>query len=189
MRLAPLPPPYYTNERKRKFKIKWLLILILLLIIAAAVFVFIKKKSNKTDEAKDINILKDASELKREQAVHEEIKIPTVEANNEKKEDKNDEVLPSAYLANTDNELLSKDFLNKTEISTIKLIRDEIYARHGFVFDDKETQKYFETKTWYVKNPNYTDELLNDMEVKNLEIISKFLNEEKDNNDEIDKEE
>jgi len=51
------------------------------------------------------------------------------------------------------------------------VLRNEIYARHGRVFKDKELQKYFETQAWYKANPDFKDEQLNETEIANLAKI------------------
>lgn len=189
MKLAPIPPPYYTTEKKKNNGLKWTILFVSALVIIAIVyFGFIRKKDDTVEIKEEKTIIKEASEIKNEENTKEEIKIPTVEAEEVTEETKRELELPSSFIANTNHELLSEEYLYKTEIAKIKLIRDEIYARHGYIFDNKEKQKYFESKTWYKPNPEYSDELLNDMEIENLKIISTFLNEEQeDENDEIDK--
>lgn len=197
MRLSPIPPPYYTTDSKRRRVNKWLIIFIIgILLAGGALYYLLSRDPISKDTAKEEeSILKDASEIDQAGNKEEEIKIQTVDSKdkeeNSYEDTSEDDIkeynLPSAYLKNTDSELLTEAFLKDTEIGQIKLIRDEIYARHGFVFKDRETQKYFEEKTWYVKNPNYTDELLNDVEKKNLDLIGKFLKD--DNKKDEEKEE
>ena len=49
--------------------------------------------------------------------------------------------------------------------------RNEIYARYGYVFDSKELNDYFATKSWYTVNSAATDDSLSDLEKKNAEFI------------------
>lgn len=189
MKLAPIPPPYYTTEKKKNNGLKWAILSIAALVIITIIYFGFIRKKDDVEVKEEKTIIKEASEIKNEEYKKEEIKIPTIETNEEITEvTKRELELPSSFIANTNYELLSEEYLYKTEIAKIKLIRDEIYARHGYIFQNKETQKYFESKTWYKPNPEYSDELLNDMEIENLKIISTFLNEEQeDENDEIDK--
>ena len=53
----------------------------------------------------------------------------------------------------------------------MRVLRNEIYARRGRVFKDKELQKYFEAQRWYRPNPDFKDEMLSETESKNLAII------------------
>lgn len=72
--------------------------------------------------------------------------------------------------------------LKKKEILALsleerRLARNEIYARHGRMFDDKSLQKYFEKQSWYT--PLYSPEEFNEgvlskVEKYNLRLIRKF---------------
>jgi hypothetical protein len=53
----------------------------------------------------------------------------------------------------------------------LRVLRNEIYARHGRMFKDVKLQKYFETQSWYKANPDFKDDQLNDIEVQNLTKI------------------
>jgi len=53
----------------------------------------------------------------------------------------------------------------------LRVLRNEIYARHGRMFKDLKLQKYFETQSWYKGNPDFKDEQLNEIEVQNLAKI------------------
>ncbi len=53
----------------------------------------------------------------------------------------------------------------------LRVLRNEIYARHGRMFKDAKLQKYFETQSWYKSNPDFKDEQLNEIEVQNLAKI------------------
>jgi len=53
-------------------------------------------------------------------------------------------------------------------------MRDEIYARHGKVFKDTWTQKYFASFDWYKADPNYSDTSLTPVEKGNLAVIAAY---------------
>jgi hypothetical protein len=69
------------------------------------------------------------------------------------------------YLTEDDVKNLSKDQLG--------LARNEIFARHGYVFTDDEYKKYFSSKSWYVPNPSYdgSDSTLNQYEIANYQLL------------------
>ena len=54
--------------------------------------------------------------------------------------------------------------------------RNEIYARHGYVFKSIELRSYFMTKSWYYPDDSF-DGVLNGVEKKNAEFISDYQNE------------
>ncbi len=72
------------------------------------------------------------------------------------------------YLAT---EEITEDLLYGLFIEDLRVLRNEIYARHGRVFKDKQLQKYFLEQPWYKPNPDFKDELLTEKEYKNLAII------------------
>ena len=53
----------------------------------------------------------------------------------------------------------------------LRVLRNEIYARHGRVFKDVTLQKYFESQAWYRADPAFLDEQLNEIEAQNLAKI------------------
>jgi hypothetical protein len=50
-------------------------------------------------------------------------------------------------------------------------LRNEIFARHGRVFNDRKLQGYFESFPWYHRNPAYSDSVLTPIERKNVATI------------------
>lgn len=73
-------------------------------------------------------------------------------------------------------EKLSTDALDEDALSglfteDLRILRNEIFARHGRVFKDAELQKYFAAQAWYQPNPEFKDDQLTETEVKNLGAI------------------
>jgi hypothetical protein len=68
---------------------------------------------------------------------------------------------------------LKDDTLGDMFAEDLKVLRNEIYARHGRVFKDPELQKYFEQQPWYKANPDFKDDQLNEIEAANLAKIKK----------------
>ena len=61
----------------------------------------------------------------------------------------------------------------------LRIMRNEIYARHGYVFKDNELRNYFEKQSWYRRDDEFSIEKLNTYEMlfanylKNLELQNK----------------
>lgn len=55
--------------------------------------------------------------------------------------------------------------------NTLALIRNEIYARNGYVFTKQKYQDYFSSKQWYSPNPNFSESWLNSVEKYNIQLI------------------
>ena len=73
--------------------------------------------------------------------------------------------------ANLGTEVLPEDGLGELFTEDLRVLRNEIFARHGRVFKDPQLQKYFEAQPWYQANPEFTDDSLNEIEYQNLALI------------------
>lgn len=54
----------------------------------------------------------------------------------------------------------------------LRMLRNEIYARHGRIFKDAKLQKTFTEMSWYQPNPDFKDEMLSETESQNLKLIA-----------------
>ncbi len=80
-------------------------------------------------------------------------------------------------LSESSREYLSKADLIELTAEECRLARNEIYARHGRIFNSEELQEYFESCSWYVPMipPEAFDEsLLNEYEVANRDLIVEY---------------
>ncbi|MBR5338419.1 MAG: YARHG domain-containing protein [Lachnospiraceae bacterium] len=67
--------------------------------------------------------------------------------------------------------------LEKLNAQELKLARNEIYARHGRKFKDKELQDYFNSKPWYrgtIEANKFNDNWLTEIEKKNRDLIQEY---------------
>jgi hypothetical protein len=65
-------------------------------------------------------------------------------------------------------EPLSESALENMFAEDLRVLRNEVYARHGRVFKNPELQAYFAAQSWYKADPNFKDEQLNAIEAENL---------------------
>src|SRR5258708_7648468 len=72
------------------------------------------------------------------------------------------------------NKPITRTLLQGLFLEDVRKMRDEIYARHGKVFKDQWTQKYFASFDWYKANPNFTDASLSAVEKGNLAVIAGY---------------
>lgn len=59
----------------------------------------------------------------------------------------------------------------------LKITRNEIYARHGRIFNDRDLQEYFERQKWYVPqiaSNDFDSSCLNEVERYNIELIKTY---------------
>jgi len=66
---------------------------------------------------------------------------------------------------------LTDDTLGAMFAEDLRVLRNEVYARHGRIFKDPKLQKYFESQAWYKPNPDFKDDQLNQIESDNLKKI------------------
>ena len=69
---------------------------------------------------------------------------------------------------------ITRALLQGLFLEDVRKMREEIYARHGKVFKDPWTQKYFASFDWYKANPNYNDASLSAVEKGNLVVIAGY---------------
>ena len=70
--------------------------------------------------------------------------------------------------------LLERKDLENLSAEQCRLARNELYARHGRMFDDAALQSYFESCSWYqgsIPAANFSDTVLSEIEVKNRDFI------------------
>ncbi|MBW1297606.1 YARHG domain-containing protein [Aquimarina litoralis] len=60
------------------------------------------------------------------------------------------------------------DFKTEEELAIIK---NEIFASHGYMFTKKKWQDYFESKSWYIPTDGNASDKLTDIEKKNIALI------------------
>lgn len=53
-------------------------------------------------------------------------------------------------------------------------LRNEIYARHGKIFKDKEMARYFSSFDWYKPDPQFNEKTLNEIEKQNIASIFNY---------------
>jgi len=79
------------------------------------------------------------------------------------------------YLTPADRLVKAAELQDRSK-AELRVMRNEVYAHHGRVFQDAELQNYFSKKTWYRQNPAYSDELLTEVDRENARVIQEFEN-------------
>ncbi len=121
-----------------------------------------------TTEIADENSAEDVSALASSDTYEKEVEQEWPETQNDAETDR-DYILPYSdrrYLSESDLYGLSKE--------ECRLARNELYARHGRLFDDEELQAYFNRKDWYygrISPADFQESVLNDYEFYNRDLI------------------
>ncbi len=75
-------------------------------------------------------------------------------------------------LPTSSEEYLSEEALWGLTQEELRLARNEIYARHGYIFKDEGLQAYFNSKSWYQPvTTEVSDTELNEYEIANRDLI------------------
>lgn len=83
---------------------------------------------------------------------------------------------PDSYILPTDREYLTGEDLDRFTPEELVLIRNEIYARHGYDFQHEALRSYFDAKSWYQPVPGacgdgFDASCFNEYENANLALI------------------
>lgn len=125
---------------------------ILLLII----FVFSGCSNNSKESELELDKLNEA-DIKIEQNISEELKINKI-----------------ITINNIDFNLDSKfeiELLGKLDKHELSILRNSIYAKYGYKFNNPEYRDYFEKFEWYKEKKSNTDIKLNNIDRKNINSI------------------
>jgi hypothetical protein len=75
-----------------------------------------------------------------------------------------------------ENKTVSEQMLRGLSLHELRLLRNEVYARHGRVFRAPWLQQYFESQPWYTGDDKFKDEQLSGSDKLNVETIVKYEN-------------
>ena len=76
------------------------------------------------------------------------------------------------YIFPSDRQYITESDMAGWDQKTALLARNEIFARHGYVFQTQEIQNYFAAKSWYTPNSSYDGSDLSDVEKANVDTLS-----------------
>lgn len=85
------------------------------------------------------------------------------------------------YAYPSESRVITKEELDDMSRQQIKIVLNEIYARHGYTFNDDDLVEYFESKTWYVptiSDMSEAERKFNDFEMENKNIIVEYQKEQ-----------
>ena len=86
---------------------------------------------------------------------------------------------PGSYLCSwSDTEYMTEDQLQLLDYYGARLVKNEIFARHGRRFNSEDLQEYFNEKTWYygqISPDEFNESVLNDYEKENIKVIDSYM--------------
>lgn len=75
-----------------------------------------------------------------------------------------------------ENKPISAQMLHGLSLNELRLLRNEVYARHGRQFQAQWLSQYFYSQPWYVVDENFKDEDLSGFDKQNVETIVAYEN-------------
>lgn len=130
----------------------------------------IEGESNQDAESEGDSTVEQQDELEEVEGEAE----TEADAQTEEKEDAGAVPPEKVYLLeNSDLVVISSLDLATMTLEELRIARNEIYARHGLIFESSDLKEYFEGKDWYEPSVADADEIvLNYTEQVNVKLIS-----------------
>ena len=125
-----------------------------------------------------IKKIKEEKESKKKKEDADKAKKEDSEKEEETKEEAEAEEKTDNYiLPDSSKRILADSEVSGLSKSELRLARNEIFARHGRMFDDQELQDYFNSKSWYrgtIRPEDFSESMLSETEKANIETIKKY---------------
>lgn len=134
---------------------------------------YVSSSKEKAKEAIAERESKEAAEESKKKESEEKEESKKKEEEKETKKSKGTD--GSSVISDSSSKYLDEDDLEGMSAKELRRARNEIFARHGCIFNDESLQKYFEGKSWYKGTQSIDDfdwDDLNKYEQKNVELIS-----------------
>lgn len=170
------------NKKKLKRPKGCLIVVVMFIILCAGIAGGGSDNSEEKTKQNESTVIATQEITVEEQDVIQDMDIePLKEVNDDYLDDNSTEkdskigyILPdsnSRYLTETDLQGLDQD--------TLRLARNEIYARHDRLFKTEDLNTYFSQQSWYhgyLSADEFDDSVLNEYERSNLELIKSIEN-------------
>ena len=178
--------PYCGSENKKtKKKNKWLtgvmglIVVCIILGIVAGAMNSNKKEDAKKDTAsntekateKQTTAASTKTAASTETASTKQTKNNTQDADDQQDETENSEYI----LPESDTRYVEQDEIDQLTKNEVRLAINEIYARHGRIFENSELREYFESKDWYdgtIEPEDFDEDVLNQYEKANVKLLA-----------------
>jgi len=191
--VTPAPGPVPKPEKGSKVLLIIICILSIVVVtgMCGLVLYFTGAFSDNTDDdsnetkytERDVDIEKEekrnSQETEKEEREEEEIEEEITEEEEEEPEEFSLNYDADEYLYPTHEKNITKEELDMLTREEVSLVRNEIYARHGYTFSTQSYTDFFNTKDWYDPDPYLTDgayieDSLNFYEKTNKDFIVQY---------------
>jgi len=175
-----------TLNKKKKTSFKMLIISFLAVIIVTLVCFYLYDKNSTLDIQSGGNNMNESSVEVDQNVVDEELEDykkdnlnKTTDNNNETQITQDEKI--DEYSSNVQGEypeaslrlLYPEDLMNLSAFE-LKIMRNEIFARHGYIFKTPEMKSYFLNQYWFEGRYNNVDNQLTKIEKENILLIKSY---------------
>ena len=142
-----------------------------MLACCAGGYILYNTTSGKSLDYSDLGLIDSADTITV--VVNEEIQNEESTPIFEEEIEQNDNDMETQYDFVCEREVTSDDLIGM-DSGELRIMRNWIYARHGYIFKSKDLRDYFGGFSWY--SPRYTDvsAMLSKLEKKNVEHIKQY---------------
>lgn len=169
-------PSYSREVVKKKTGIGSILLIISLviaIILCVVVLCYAFYNFGATNSASETEVESSVEETEENK---QDIEGETTEELNEEEvpvEEESTESNPSYFFPSDRVYITESDLYGKTK-SEVAFMRNEIYARHGYIFKTEPYKTYFPQQDWYEPNPYFNENSFNTVEKANKNFLVKY---------------
>ncbi|MBK5242227.1 YARHG domain-containing protein [Clostridium sp.] len=162
------------NKFLRSILITFLLILVLVAVAYTSYYFAFEKYNIITPKKSANSPLKAIDAPIKETSSDKDTSVPASTAQTDKPKITDDEYI----FAKSGSEKLLESDVAPVSKANLNLAKNEIYARHGYVFKSESFKNYFNSKSWYKPDPDFkaSNNKLNAIESYNINLILKYQN-------------
>ena len=81
--------------------------------------------------------------------------------------------IPGSYPQTSERLLTDSDLQNLSK-KDLRIMRNEIFARHGYIFQSDDLKAYFKNQNWYTPKYDDVNSMLTDIEARNIQFIKRY---------------
>ncbi|WHY66641.1 YARHG domain-containing protein [Neobacillus sp. SuZ13] len=152
------------NRSKKKLLVVVGSLIGLLIVISVTLIV---KDFSKPEPKSNVTVTKTIDQSKDKVVENKDQASPD---HNSTEENSHDISSSDYFLPASDKSVMSEEDVANLTKGQLRLARNEIYARHGYVFKSEDLQTYFSSKSWYQPDQSF-DGSLNEIEKENVNFI------------------
>lgn len=170
-------------EKHKNIDLKKIIIAVTAIILTIILVIFMGTKllTTESDEYTERPQIEEKQEESLSIENNDEESNVSEDYNTEEWKETEDSQVSEYILEGSDSGYLVKSDLFGMTKEECRLARNEIYARHGRIFEDEKLREYFEACEWYypsIQPDDFKESMLNKYEVANRDLIIEYEEEQ-----------